>query len=140
MELPIKVESVLKTDSDNFICCTGKDYLTTFKPLNQKQSLKVFEYILDNLGALSAKAQALKQIITNSMKFIGTDHRIYIKAKDNKVLGFIRVGQKNLFYRDFVLNCLMLDRQREGAQTDLYTRFLRALVMPKIRYWKSIYV
>lgn len=92
MELPIKVESVLKTDGDNFICCTGKDYLTTFKPLNQKESLKVFEYILDTLGALSAKAQALKQIITNSMKFIGTDHRIYIKAKDNKVLGFIRVG------------------------------------------------
>jgi hypothetical protein len=48
--------------------------------------------MIDGLGSLSAHAQALKQIITNSIKFVGTDHRIYIKVKDNKALGFIKVG------------------------------------------------
>lgn len=51
---------------------------------------------------LSAKAQALKQVITNNVRFVGADHRIYIKVKDNKALGFLKVGEKNLFYRDFV--------------------------------------
>jgi len=36
------------------------------------------------------------------MKFSGSDHRIYIKVEDNKALGFIRVGEKKLFYHDNV--------------------------------------
>lgn len=58
---------------------------------------------------MSAKAQALKQIITSSIKFTGTDHRIYIKVKDNKALGFVKVGEKNLFYRDFVIFTVIID-------------------------------
>ena len=55
------------------------------------------------MGALSAKAQGLKQTITSSIKFFGSDHRIYIKAKENLALGFMKVGEKKLFYRDYVL-------------------------------------
>jgi len=35
------------------------------------------------------------------MKFWNTDNKIFIKAIDNKVIGFIKTGKKNLFYRGF---------------------------------------
>ena len=59
--------------------------------------------IFDTMEGLSANAQALKQIITNSIIFLNSNQRIYIKVKENRVLGFIKVGERNLFYRDFVL-------------------------------------
>jgi alpha-tubulin N-acetyltransferase 1 len=34
------------------------------------------------------------------VKFSGTDHRIYIKVEENKAIGFIRTGEKKLFYHD----------------------------------------
>lgn len=92
MDLPNKVESLLKIDNEGYLCSSGKDYANQTKPLQQKEALKTLESILDTMGGLSAKAQALKQIITNSMKFTGTDHRIYIKIQGNKALGFLKVG------------------------------------------------
>lgn len=56
------------------------------------------------MGVASAKAQALKQVITTFEKFVGTDNRIYLKVEGNKVLGLLRVGEKNLFHRDYVRN------------------------------------
>lgn len=47
--------------------------------------------IINGLGERSAKAQQLKAVITNTIKFYGTPHRIYIKVKDNKALGFVKV-------------------------------------------------
>lgn len=55
------------------------------------------------MGKLSAKAQSLPKVITSMLKFMADDHRIYIKVSNDKVLGFVRTGEKNLFYRDFVL-------------------------------------
>ena len=50
------------------------------------------------MGALSAKAQGLKQTITSSIKFFGSDHRIYIKAKENLALETSKEkGNSNLF-------------------------------------------
>lgn len=84
----------------------------------------MLDAILDNLGALSAKAQALKQVITNSLKFNGTDHRIYIKVKDNKALGFIKVGEKNLFYRDFVILSLHRSEISRNLSQPVYSIFM----------------
>ena len=81
MELPLKIESVLKVDNEGFLCCSGKDYSLLLRQHHQKDAMKVLENILDGLGGLSAKAQALKQVITNSIRFMGADHRIYIKVK-----------------------------------------------------------
>lgn len=102
MELPSKIETVLKVDADGFLQCSGKDYTLLLRQHHLKDAQKTLDILLDGLGANSAKAQALKQVITNSIRFLGTDHRIYIKVKDNKALGFLKVGEKNLFYRDFV--------------------------------------
>jgi hypothetical protein len=54
------------------------------------------------MGKLSAKAQNLLQIITSMLKFVSSDHRIVIKIKCNQVMGFLKIGEKYLFYRDFV--------------------------------------
>jgi hypothetical protein len=52
----------------------------------------VLSKIINTLGERSAISQKLKQIITSSSKFYGTDQRIYIKVAENKALGFVKVG------------------------------------------------
>ena len=83
------------------------------------------------MGTLSAKAQGLKQAITSSIKFLGSDHRIFIKVKENLALGFMKVGEKKLFYRDYVLMWWNLDRENKGTDADMRVGYLRALVLPK---------
>ena len=52
------------------------------------------------MGEASSRAQQLNTIITSAHKFFISNHRIFIKADQNKVLGFIKVGNKKLFLRD----------------------------------------
>ena len=56
--------------------------------------------ILNSMGEASSKAQKLNTIITSADKFFNSNHRIFMKAEQNKVLGFIKVGNKKLFLRD----------------------------------------
>ena len=56
--------------------------------------------ILNSMGEASSRAQQLNTIITSAHKFFISNHRIFIKADQNKVLGFIKVGNKKLFLRD----------------------------------------
>ena len=56
--------------------------------------------ILNSMGEASSRAQKLNTIITSAHKFFISNHRIFIKAEQNKVLGFIKVGNKKLFLRD----------------------------------------
>lgn len=51
-------------------------------------------------GEASSRAQKLNTTITSAHKFFVSNHRIFIKAEENKVLGFIKVGSKKLFLRD----------------------------------------
>ena len=60
--------------------------------------------ILNSMGEASSKAQQLNTIITSAHKFFISNHRIFIKAQQNKVLGFIKVGMKKLFLRDRYYN------------------------------------
>ena len=39
-------------------------------------------------------------MITTAIKFNSSDHNIYLKTEGKLVYGFIKVGYKNLFYRD----------------------------------------
>ena len=102
MELGVKAESCLRVDSTGFLICHGREHLRLLKAHHQKEGQKLLECMIDKLGLLSAKAQALKQTITSALRFVGSDHRIYIKVKEDHALGFIKVGEKNLFYRDYV--------------------------------------
>ena len=56
--------------------------------------------ILNSMGEASSRAQQLNTIITSAHKFFISNHRIFIKAEQNKVLGFLKVGSKKLFLRD----------------------------------------
>ena len=56
--------------------------------------------ILNSMGEASSRAQRLNTTITSAHKFFISNHRIFIKAEQNKVLGFIKVGSKKLFLRD----------------------------------------
>ena len=60
--------------------------------------------ILDKMGELSARAQNLPSIITSTSRFFPSNHRLFIKADKNKVLGYIKIGPKKLFLRDKLLN------------------------------------
>ena len=46
------------------------------------------------------QAQDLRATITTASKFLTSDHKLYIKCDGFTVLGFLKVGQKKLFYRD----------------------------------------
>lgn len=51
------------------------------------------------MGAASGKAQRLPGAITSCGKFFCSDNRLYVRAVGNKVIGFLKVGRRNLFYR-----------------------------------------
>lgn len=55
--------------------------------------------VIDNMGKLSATAQALPQIITTTSRVCATDNILYLLAQGAKALGILKVGRKKLFYR-----------------------------------------
>lgn len=56
--------------------------------------------IIDLMGNLSAKSQKLPTTITTIGKFAGSNHRLYFLLDEHLVVGFIKIGEKNIFYRD----------------------------------------
>ena len=60
--------------------------------------------ILDKMGQLSARAQNLESVITSTSRFFPSNHRLFLKANKNMVLGYIKVGPKKLFVRDRLFN------------------------------------
>lgn len=93
--------------------------------------------IVTSMGHASAKAQCLKQVITTFERFVGTDNRIYLKVDGNKVLGMLKVGEKNLFYRDYVLSNYYPDWKYQGNQADLCVGLLCALELSEKWCWKG---
>lgn len=93
---------MLKIDEDGFVSFSGRDYLKQLRPHSQEKGLLILSKIINCLGERSAISQKLKQVITTTTKFYGTDQRIYIKVSGNKALGFVKVGEKKLFYHDYV--------------------------------------
>jgi hypothetical protein len=91
MELEINIESCLRV-KDGYINFTGNEYLKQTLPEKRDLGLKILTKIIDSLGERSAKSQGLKQIITTSTKFFGSEQRIYLKVIENKAVGFVKVG------------------------------------------------
>ena len=86
-------------DEEGFLSFSGREYLKQGRPQRQEQALSTLSKIINTLGERSAVSQKLKQVITSTTKFYGTDQRIYIKVAGTKALGFVKVGEKKLFYR-----------------------------------------
>lgn len=92
MEFPTNISKHLKVNPDGFVICTGKTINKLLQSNFPNEGLKIIHEILNELGANSAKAQGLKQIITSAVKFTNTDHRLYLKVEGNKAIGFLRTG------------------------------------------------
>ena len=105
MELEVNISDILKVDEDGYICMSGRDYMKQVRHHQQEKGLNALSKIITFLGERSAISQKLKQIITTPSKFYGTDQRMYIKVAGNKALGFVKVGEKKLFYHDYVTAC-----------------------------------
>jgi hypothetical protein len=93
---------VLKVDQDGFICVVGRDCQRHLRPHMQEKGLSLLGKMITTLGERSAAAQKLKQVITTPPKFYGSDQRLYLKVSGNKALGFVKVGERKLFYHDHV--------------------------------------
>ena len=70
----------------------------------QNYGRNAFE-IIDTMGYLSSKvdlikAQGLKSIITSTNKMKYTDNKLFFCSQGNKVLGFLKIGNKKLFIRN----------------------------------------
>ena len=68
-----------------------------FKPTTKEERLMT---IIDSMGEASAKSQGLQAVITTYSRLLYSGHRLYLRTEGNEVIGFIKVGEKNLFHRD----------------------------------------
>ena len=99
MQFNFDCTDVLSCDQNGFAILEGS-YQNKVMP---GYTLFVNE-ILDTMGTLSSKAQGLDTTITTAQKFFQSNHRIVIKATQDKVLGILKVGVKKLFLRDMYYN------------------------------------
>jgi alpha-tubulin N-acetyltransferase 1 len=53
--------------------------------------------IVDRMGEASAKAQKLPQVITTTSRLFTSDNKVFMRTHQNKVIGFIKTGRRNLF-------------------------------------------
>ena len=95
MEFKFDCEQSLGTDQNGFAILEGS-YQNRIVP----GYILFVKEILNSMGEASSRAQQLNTTITSAHKFFISNHRIFIKAEQNKVLGFIKVGNKKLFLRD----------------------------------------
>lgn len=93
MEFPFDCEALLDSDAQGYSALDS----SSLRKLLKKGGVGE---VIDAFGALSAKSQGLKAVITTTSKILESDHRLYIKAEKNKVIGFIKVGRKKLFIRN----------------------------------------
>ncbi len=57
------------------------------------------------MGANSSKAQKIPVPITSFQRLMGSNHRLYIHSQGKKVIGILKVGEKNLFHMDLAGKC-----------------------------------
>jgi len=113
MDFPFDVEKLLRPDAWGLVLLQGKNLTPYTAPVSGKAALNRFQtapknddysqcvgMIVDLMGEASSKAQQLPQTITTMARFGGTSQRLYLKVCDNKVEGLLKVGEKNIFYRD----------------------------------------
>jgi len=113
MEFSFPIRDVLPIDHEGFTILNAANMKSTsrvaetpayYNPYTKTKADPVKQgltEILDRMGNASSKAQGLKQVITNHIKFTTSgDNRLYMRAEENRVYGILKVGKKNLFYRD----------------------------------------
>ena len=99
MQFNFNCEAVLDCDENGFAILQGscQDKIIPGYRIYVKQ-------ILDTMGQLSSKSQNLQTIITNTNRFFPSNHTLFIKADNNVVFGYIKLGPKKLFLKDRLFN------------------------------------
>lgn len=93
MELNFNIEKILRGN----LVFISQDYLKSLS----KQDFILICNAIDKIGELSSKAQGLKSVITTASKFLlSPDQKLYIKCKDNFLIGYVKTGIKKLFISD----------------------------------------
>lgn len=104
MEFEFELPPALRTSQTRITEITA----ATLQPPKSKVALgrnwSDLAVIIDTMGAASAKAQKLPQVITTSTRLGSSGHRLYllrdVQASRTVVLGFIKTGEKKLFLYD----------------------------------------
>jgi alpha-tubulin N-acetyltransferase 1 len=111
MEFKFDLEDIFYFDENKIVKIDTKDFRKCFKKsaIAEKYGERYFKEVIDKMGEASSSAQKLGKIITCSYKISGT--RLYLKIDKNKALGFIKIGEKHLFYRDFMGKIYELEAQ-----------------------------
>ncbi|MBS1889761.1 MAG: GNAT family N-acetyltransferase [Actinobacteria bacterium] len=101
MQFQFRIDQQLHPDKEGFVILNGHQLAQRLKT-SKGEGMRHLAEVITAMGQASAKAQSLKQVITTFERFVGTDNRIYLKVEENRVLGLLKVGEKNLFHRDYV--------------------------------------
>jgi alpha-tubulin N-acetyltransferase 1 len=102
MEFGFKLDQIFDIDKNGFIVLSGRTIQQSYQRSRQNYKEGAFEkvsLVLDRVGEASTKSQGLGSVITNFSRFSFSDHRLYIKTHNNSIIGFIKVGEKSLCYR-----------------------------------------
>ncbi len=80
MQFQFRVDKAVEADKEGVAVLDGHKISLKLKLL-KGEGIKNLSEIITAMGVASAKAQALKQVITTFEKFVGTDNRIYLKVE-----------------------------------------------------------
>jgi alpha-tubulin N-acetyltransferase 1 len=92
MEFNFNCTHIFKCDNDGIVILNGNSI--------PKSIHSYICIVLDSIGLASSKAQGLKSAITTGIKFIKSDHKIFLVCDGKLAIGFLKVGKKNLFIRN----------------------------------------
>jgi len=103
MQLSYDLNALLPLDANNIAVITSRilprpeSISQTYNPKNSA-SEKLAD-LINCVGRDSAAAQGLSSPITSFQKLAVSSHRLYMKVEGNKVVGYIKVGEKQLNFR-----------------------------------------
>lgn len=135
MEFNIDLESVFKTDDNKIVVIDTKyGYNCLKEDCITEENKNLLKEIINKLGKASSEAQKLGKVITSFYRISG--NRIYMKILKNKAIGFIKMGEKHLFYRNYTGTIYEIDpltvldfyvhetEQRKGNGISIYKSML----------------
>jgi len=104
MQLPFCTNDLFEVDAQGFVILTPNDLPKDSYVFNLKNPKKTkverLGFILDEMGNASSRAQGLSTTITNFSRFIHSNHKIFIKFDGDCLIGYIKIGVKNLMHYD----------------------------------------
>lgn len=104
MQLPFPTNDLFEIDEQGFAILTANNLPKETYVFNLKNPKKTkterLNFIFDEIGNASSRSQGLSTTITNYTRFIHSNHKIFIKFDKDCIIGYIKIGVKNLMHYD----------------------------------------